>query len=152
MKTLVKGMFVFGLLLAVSPLMGAEIAHNGVTGAVTSGAPSGLQHLLEGGKNQIVAALLAFFLGGLGIHLYYLGYKKKGTHRLLTTLGGSLLVLIGEVLVVAAVAAGTAGTFGYILFFGGLVLLAISSIMSLIEFIRILTGSLKPADGSDYSR
>ena len=26
-------------------------------------------------KNKIAAALLAFFLGGLGIHNFYLGYK-----------------------------------------------------------------------------
>lgn len=29
-------------------------------------------------KNKIVAALLAWFVGGFGIHWFYLGDKKKG--------------------------------------------------------------------------
>lgn len=34
-------------------------------------------------KNKIVAALLALFLGGLGIHQFYLGNNKKGIFYLL---------------------------------------------------------------------
>lgn len=29
-------------------------------------------------KNKIVAALLAFFLGGFGVHKFYLGYNTAG--------------------------------------------------------------------------
>jgi TM2 domain-containing membrane protein YozV len=61
------------------------------------------------GKSQLTAALLAFFLGWLGIHRFYLGYTWQGIVQLLT-LGG----------------------------FG---------IWALIDFIRILTGDLKPKDG-----
>ncbi|MCS7078052.1 MAG: TM2 domain-containing protein [Bacteroidia bacterium] len=39
------------------------------------------------GKNQLVAALLCFFIGALGIHRFYLGYTTIGIIQLLT-LGG----------------------------------------------------------------
>jgi TM2 domain-containing membrane protein YozV len=29
-------------------------------------------------KNKVVAALLAFFLGGFGVHKFYLGYNTAG--------------------------------------------------------------------------
>lgn len=65
------------------------------------------------GKSQIVAAVLNFFLGFLGIHRFYLGYVGMGILELLT-LGG----------------------------FG---------ILSLIDFIRILIGNLKPKNG-EYAK
>ena len=65
-----------------------------------------------GGKSQLIALLLAFFLGGLGIHRFYLGYTWQGVVQLLT--------------------AGGCG------------------IWALIDFIRIITGDLKPKNG-DYS-
>jgi hypothetical protein len=66
-----------------------------------------------GGKSQLTATLLCFFLGGLGIHRFYLGYTWQGIVQLLTL--------------------------------GGL------GIWSLIDFIRILTGSLQPKN-SDYEK
>jgi TM2 domain-containing membrane protein YozV len=66
-----------------------------------------------GGKSQLTAVLLAFFLGGLGIHRFYLGYTGIGIIQLLTL--------------------------------GGL------GIWSLIDFIRILVGDLKPK-GGDYEK
>ena len=59
-------------------------------------------------KSKLVAVLLAFFLGSIGVHDFYLGYKKNG--------------IIKIVLTVCTV-------------FGG-------SIWALIDFIRLLTGSL----------
>lgn len=64
-------------------------------------------------KSQLVALLLCGFLGGLGVHRFYLGYTWQGIVQLLT-LGGC-------------------------------------GIWSLIDFIRIITGSLKPKDG-DYDK
>lgn len=49
------------------------------------------------GKDKIVAILLAFFLGGLGIHNFYLGETKKGIVKIvaLFIFGlGALLALI----------------------------------------------------------
>jgi TM2 domain-containing membrane protein YozV len=63
----------------------------------------------SGNKSQLVALLLCFFVGGLGIHRFYLGYTWQGIVQLLT--------------------AGGCG------------------IWALIDFIRIITGSLKPRDG-----
>ena len=34
-----------------------------------------------GGKSKMVAALLAFFLGALGVHQFYLGHGGRGTGR-----------------------------------------------------------------------
>jgi hypothetical protein len=50
---------------------------------ITSGAPLSL----SGDKNKIVAALLAFVLGWLGIHKFYLG---KTTAGVLMLLGGTI--------------------------------------------------------------
>ena len=37
-------------------------------------------------KSKVTAALLAFFLGGFGIHNFYLGYTAKGVIQLVLTL------------------------------------------------------------------
>ena len=65
------------------------------------------------GKSQLVALILSFFLGGLGIHRFYLGYVGIGILELLTF-----------------------GVFG---------------ILSLIDFIRIIIGTLKPKNG-EYAK
>ena len=65
------------------------------------------------GKSQLTAVLLSFFLGGLGIDRFYLGYTGIGILKLLTL-----------------------GVFG---------------ILSLIDFIRILIGDLKPK-GGEYAK
>ena len=63
------------------------------------------------GKSQLVAVLLCFFLGGLGVHDFYMGYIGKGILQIFLS-----LILIGFILVI-------------------------------IDFIRLLTGSLKPKGG-----
>jgi TM2 domain-containing membrane protein YozV len=63
-----------------------------------------------GSKSQIVAAILCFLVGVVGIHRFYLGYTLLGILQILTL--------------------------------GGL------GIWTLIDFIRILMGTLKPKDGS----
>lgn len=40
----------------------------------------------QGRRSRMAAGLLAIFLGGLGIHHYYLGNSKKGTTYLLVSL------------------------------------------------------------------
>lgn len=73
-------------------------------------------------KSKIVAGLLGIFLGYLGIHNFYLGYKEKAIGQLLLTLVGWIACGIGPVA---------------------------ASIWGLIEGILILTGSMdKDADGN----
>jgi TM2 domain-containing membrane protein YozV len=68
-------------------------------------------------KSKVAAALLAFFLGCLGIHNFYLGYTGRGLAQLLLT------VL----------------TCGY----GAIA----TVIWAFIEFVLILTGSIKDKFG-----
>lgn len=50
------------------------------------------------GKSKLVAALLAIFLGALGIHNFYLGYTGKGlTQLLMTMISCSLLAPVAAV-------------------------------------------------------
>jgi TM2 domain-containing membrane protein YozV/cold shock CspA family protein len=52
------------------------------------------QSVLSGDKNKIVAALLAFFLGWLGIHKFYLGKNTAGIIMLLCGTVGWILLAI----------------------------------------------------------
>jgi len=47
-----------------------------------------------GGKSQLVALLLCFFVGGLGVHRFYLGYTWQGVVQLLTLGGCGIWTLI----------------------------------------------------------
>ena len=64
-------------------------------------------------KSKLTVILLCFFLGGLGIHRFYLGYNLIGVIQLLT--------------------------------FGGVLIWAI------VDFIRLITGSLKDSEGNDLA-
>lgn len=44
-------------------------------------------------KSKVTAGLLAIFLGGLGIHKFYLGYTTQGIILLLVTILGALLLI-----------------------------------------------------------
>ncbi|ATG46396.1 TM2 domain-containing protein [Celeribacter ethanolicus] len=52
-----------------------------------------------GNKNKIVAGLLAIFLGGLGIHKFYLGYSKAGVIMLLCSILGFILLAIPTLII-----------------------------------------------------
>ena len=79
-----------------------------------------------GSKNKIAAALLAFFLGTFGAHNFYLGHTSKAVTQLVLTLIGyfTLIFLIGSLFIMA------------------------TGIWAFIEFIMILTGSIKDSDGN----
>lgn len=62
---------------------------------VTAGAPINL----SGDKNKIVAALLAFFLGWLGIHKFYLGKTTAGIIMLLCGTIGWVLFAIPPLII-----------------------------------------------------
>lgn len=44
-------------------------------------------------KSKVVAGLLGIFLGGLGVHKFYLGYTQAGIIMLLVTLIGAIVVV-----------------------------------------------------------
>jgi hypothetical protein len=48
----------------------------------------------QGNRSWIAAVLLCFFLGGLGIHRFYLGYTWQGVVQLFTAGGCGIWVLI----------------------------------------------------------
>ena len=101
------------------------------------------------GKSQITAAILAFFLGSLGVHRFYLGYTWQGIAQLLLTGGGLGIYIAGIASAVAAVAGGTVAipTLAIV----GMVMLFAGSIWVTVDFIRILLGNLEPKDGG-YDR
>ena len=47
-----------------------------------------------GEKSQIIAAILCFFLGGIGIHRFYLGYTWQGIVQIFTLGGCGVWALI----------------------------------------------------------
>lgn len=71
--------------------------------------------IVNQGKSKSTAVLLAFFLGSLGIHRFYLGHNGIGATQLLLLLGGFLTCGI------TSIAAG---------------------LWAFIDFILILTGSI----------
>lgn len=44
-------------------------------------------------KSKLVAGLLGIFVGGLGVHNFYLGYTNRGIQQLLLSTVGSLLII-----------------------------------------------------------
>lgn len=99
-------------------IMSDEFNNNGVVGEVVT------QSTISD-KSKVAAALLAFFLGMLGIHRFYLGRIGSGAVMLICTVLGWL-------------------TAGIIIGFG---LIAIVAIWDVIDFIRILCNSLVDAQG-----
>lgn len=71
-------------------------------------------------KSKIAAGLLGIFLGGLGVHNFYLGYTGKAVAQLILTLVGSIFGCF----VFPLIAAAAAGIWG------------------LVEGIMILAGSI----------
>jgi len=78
--------------------------------------------LSGGGKNQIVALLLCFFLGMLGVHSFYLGNNQKGIIQLVMFLVGLVTSL----------------------FIIGYVILLALGIWVFVDFIRLIIGDLGP--------
>jgi hypothetical protein len=50
-------------------------------------------------KSQVVAALLCFFLGGFGVHRFYLGYVTIGVIQLVTLGGCGIWAIIDFILI-----------------------------------------------------
>ena len=83
---------------------------------------------VPGAKSKMAAGLLGIFLGGWGVHNFYLGYTGKAVAQLCITIGAIIL---------SALTCGFATP-----------LALISPIWALVEGIMILTGSINTdADG-----
>lgn len=76
-------------------------------------------------KSKLAAALLCFFLGGLGIHRFYLGKVGTGILLLLLTVIGGFTTFI----------------------FIGYFFLAIAVIWEIIDFLKIIFGSMRDGSG-----
>jgi TM2 domain-containing membrane protein YozV len=88
-------------------------------------APYGISPAVGPPKSKVVAALLAFFLGGLGIHRFYLGHNGTGIAMLVICVIGGFITCGLSVIVVA--------------------------IWAIVDFIMILTGDLKDASGQSLT-
>jgi len=88
-----------------------DLVRNGATVdfVATDGMASAIYPIVSpssidlGGKNKFIAALLAFFLGGLGVHKFYLGKTTAGIIMLVASLLGIVLVGI-PTLIIAIIA------------------------------------------------
>jgi TM2 domain-containing membrane protein YozV len=89
-----------------------------------------------GGKSQVVAAVLCilFGLGNFGVHDFYLGNKSKALVKLGIGGLGLALLIIGLLSVTAT------SSLPLLMIIGGLIWMT-ASIMTIIDFIRILIGN-----------
>lgn len=123
---------------AVEPSIDAteEVAEETVVVAQKKSWAQRLAEFMAPDNEMVIAALLAFFLGGFGAHWFYLGERGRGMARLLVTLGGLLLYIIGAVMYVAA---GGASILGAAIAFIGLLALFANQILVIIDLVNILT-------------
>ena len=115
---------------------GASVGNGTFTGYVVQSAPA------VGGKSKIAAGLLGIFLGGYGVHNFYLGYTKKAVLQLVLSVGGLIATwvfyFLGLVLSVVGV--------GILLFIPAILCAFVPSavgVWTLIESIMILCGKIK---------
>lgn len=80
-------------------------------------------------KTKMIAALLAIFLGHLGIHWFYLGEKQKGIRNILLSVGCVFLMIIGV------------GLLGFV----GL------WIYNIITAVQIFQGKINDAEGNELA-
>lgn len=111
-------------------------------------------------KSKVAAALLAFFLGGLGVHNFYLGLKKRAIGQLATTIISVILLIAGFFVMFAGFGDSYNSYDGYSGYYNtwdeentaliGLgatmimvsaIALCVVSVWAFVEFILILVGS-----------
>ena len=94
-------------------------------------------------KSKIVAAVLAFFLGAIGVHKFYLGKTQAGVIHILLGIGGYVLFFIGVFAGLAGTMAGSGGVggVGVLLLIVGILAIAANGIICLVETVLYLTKS-----------
>jgi TM2 domain-containing membrane protein YozV len=85
------------------PLPGASVDFDSTDGRAIGIYKVAGSNAMSGDKNRITAALLAFFLGMLGVHKFYLGKNTAGVIMLLGGTIGWLLLFIPP-LIIATIA------------------------------------------------
>lgn len=91
-------------------------------------------------KSKATAALLAFFLGGLGIHQFYLGKNGLALGHLALVGIGMVMMVVGAVLGVQTSATGSDSPYVAMAGLGYMVWMA-NSLWAFVDFIIILTKS-----------
>lgn len=86
-------------------------------------------------KSKAAAALLAFFLGGFGIHDFYLGKHKLGLIHVGLSVGGFLVMILGAVFTAGV---GNEDSALILLIVLGYFAILGNSIWAFVEFIMIL--------------
>ncbi len=89
-------------------------------------------------KSRLTALLLGIFLGGLGIHNFYLGKIRRGILKILMRLIGIIMFSIGFF---------ESFNYGEIVFYIGLCMIFIPIIWAFFEWIFIALGEAKDSEG-----
>jgi TM2 domain-containing membrane protein YozV len=95
-------------------------------------------------KSKMVAAILCFFFGTIGIHLFYVGKIGGGILRIALGAIGYIMMIAG---IVAGVASSKAAAGGVAVMVIGYVVLAVVGIWTLVDFIKILIGKFTDSNG-----
>ena len=126
---------------AVEPSIDAteEVAEETVVVAQKKSWAQRLAEFMAPDNEMVIAALLAFFLGGFGAHWFYLGERGRGMARLRVSLGAGLLYVVGYVMLAISISAGGTGALGGIIFALGLIGIIVNQILIIIDLVKILT-------------
>jgi TM2 domain-containing membrane protein YozV len=101
-------------------------------------------------RTKGIALLLAFFLGGLGAHLFYLGYHGRAMAYLAATLVGFVFLVLAVIMAVASVYGGGAGYVAVATI--STIITGVVGLLTLVDLVRIAIGNLKPKNGEYFPR
>lgn len=102
-------------------------------------------------KSRLAALLFGIFLGEIGVHNFYLGFKGKGISKILMYVVGVILYCGGITKLAMdgyndCYSAGSIATFSGLMIFG-IILLMIPGIWAFVEWILIACGKAKDSKG-----
>lgn len=95
-------------------------------------------------KSKMTAAILCFFLGTIGIHLFYVGKIGGGILRIALGAIGYIMMIAGTI---AGVASSKVAAGGVAIMVIGYIVIAVVGIWTLIDFIKILIGKFTDSHG-----
>jgi hypothetical protein len=99
-------------------------------------------------RTKGIALLLAFFLGGIGAHLFYLGYYGRAIAYLAATVVGLVFLAIALVMAIASIYGGGAGLVAMATI--STLITVVVSVLALVDLVRIAIGDLKPKNGEYF--